>query len=432
MKTSTTMLRATIGALLALAAGWPALPAQAARPIDALVPQQLAQRYGLIRAWTARIELDPSRGRLTHLALDSGLLLAQTDQGAVHVLDAETRRSLWVARVGRAGKTTTAPAANKQYVAATNGGMLYLFERETGRKLWEKKLASVPSAGPAIGRGRVYVPLGTGVLTTFRLPTGHTDESPAEQTFKDYPLNYRGTGLADAPPVVTRGSVFWGTDAGNIYAVNPDNLKAQFRVKTRAAVTARVTFRVPYVYACSRDGFVYCIRDEKGHIRWRFSVGNPIVNQPMVTGDGVYVIPEIGGLYKLDPDTGDEIWLAPGADQFIAASPTRLYTADQAGRMLVFDSRTGGRIGWLPTESSALKVFNRENDRVYLATATGLIQCLRETQLTEPAWHTNTPAASADEDEDAPDAEKKPSDEKPATDEPDPFDEANPPADADE
>jgi hypothetical protein len=216
MKTSTTMLRATIGALLALAAGWPALPAQAARPIDALVPQQLAQRYGLIRAWTARIELDPSRGRLTHLALDSGLLLAQTDQGAVHVLDAETRRSLWVARVGRAGKTTTAPAANKQYVAATNGGMLYLFERETGRKLWEKKLASVPSAGPAIGRGRVYVPLGTGVLTTFRLPTGHTDESPAEQTFKDYPLNYRGTGLADAPPVVTRGSVFWGTDAGNI------------------------------------------------------------------------------------------------------------------------------------------------------------------------------------------------------------------------
>lgn len=427
---STTVLRATIGALLALTA-WPAaMPARAARPTDALVPQHVAQRYGLTRAWAARIELDPSRGRLTHLALESGLILAQTDQGAIHVLDAETRRTLWVAHVGRAGKTSTAPAANKKYVAATNGGMLYLFDRDTGRKLWEKKLATVPSAGPAIGLDRVYVPLGTGVLTAYRLPAPNRDEKPTEQAFKDYPLNYHGTGSADAPPVVTRGSVFWGTDAGNLYGVNPDNLKARFRVKTRAAVLARVTFRLPYVYACSRDGYVYCIRDEKGTIRWQFSVGNPIVEQPMVTGDGVYVIPEIGGLYKLAPDTGDVLWVASGADQFVAASPTRIYTADRAGRMLIFDARNGGRVGWLSTESCPIKVFNRDNDRLYLATETGLIQCLRETQLAQPAWNTDATAAREDDDETAAD-EKKPAEKKPASDEPDPFDENKMPDEAD-
>lgn len=432
----TTMLRATIGTLLALTASLAPPPAHAARPTDALVPQHVAQRYGLTRAWAARIELDPSRGRLAHLALESGLLLAQTDQGAVHVLDAETRRTLWVAHVGRPGKTTTAPTANKKYVAATNGSMLYLFDRDTGRKIWEKKLASVPSAGPAIGRERVYVPLGTGVLTTYRLPAPSREETPTEQAFKDYPLNYRGTGSADAPPVVTRGSVFWGTDAGNIYGVNPDNLKAQFRVQTRAAVLARVTFRLPYVYACSRDGYVYCIRDEKGTIRWQFSVGNPIVDQPMVTGDGVYVIPEIGGLYKLAPGTGDVLWLASGAEQFIAASPTRVYTADRAGRMLIFDARNGGRVGWLPTEGCPIKVFNRENDRVYLATGTGLIQCLHEAQLAQPAWNTDATAPSegdGDEDDGGEDAagKKKPADEKPASDEPDPFDENKMPDDAD-
>lgn len=426
----TTRLRAIVATLLVLIAWLAAASAHAARPTDALVPQHVAQRYGLTRAWAARIELDPSRGRLTHLAFDSGLLLAQTDQGAVHVLDAETRRTLWVAHIGRPGKTTTAPAANKKYVAATNGGRVYLFDRDTGRKIWDKKLASVPSAGPAIGRDRLYVPLGTGVLTAYRLPAPNREETPTEQAFKDYPLNYRGTGIADAPPVVTRGSVFWGTDAGNIYGVNPDNLKAQFRVKTRAAVLARVTFRLPYIYACSRDGYVYCIRDERGTIRWQFSVGSPIVDQPMVTGDGVYVIPEIGGLYKLAPDTGDVRWVASGADQFVAASPTRVYTADRAGRMLIFDARNGGRVGWLPTEGCPIKVFNRDNDRVYLATDTGLIQCLRETQLAEPAWNTDATSASADDgDEDAAEP-KKPESDKPASDEPDPFAEGNMPDDA--
>ncbi|HEX5443017.1 MAG TPA: PQQ-binding-like beta-propeller repeat protein, partial [Pirellulales bacterium] len=262
----------------------------------------------------------------------------------------------------------------------------------------------------------------TGTLTTFRLPAPNRAETPGEQALKDSAFNYSGKGVADAPPVVTEGAVFWGTDVGNIYAVNPEKLEAQFRVKTRGAVLARLTYRAPYVYGASRDGYVYAIEDLKGVIRWKASVGNPIVEQPMVTDDGVYAIPEIGGLCKLSLETGDVLWRVSGPLKFLSASPTRLYTADRAGRMLIFDARTGARVAWLPAEQLALKVFNRENDRIYLATLDGLVQCLHETGLRDPVWHIGPREdPGSTETEEPAGADSVPGDNAPAVNGPDPF-----------
>lgn len=393
----------------------------AARPLPSVVSQQSAQRYGLERAWATQIELDQSRGRVAYVSLQAGLLMVQTDQATVHVLDAETRKTLWVGHVGIPGAVTSAPAANDKYVVSTNGGMLYLFDRPTGKVLWSRKMVSVPSAGPAISDHRIYVPLVTGMLTTYRLPSAKRKETPAEQRFKDNAVNYTGKGIAYAAPVVTYGKVeyvAWGTDAGNVYAVTPEELLAVYRFKARNSVMAGLMFRADVIYAASRDGYIYALRANRGTTKWRFSIGNPIVETPMATEDGVYVIPETGGLYKLSPETGEELWSSPGVYEFISASPTRLYTADSAGRMLIIDARTGNRVGVMSTESLSIKIFNRDNDRIYLATTTGLVQCLHEVNLKEPAWHVQR----AEEPDAAPTA-KKPSNEAKteADDSADPF-----------
>lgn len=419
------MARLLIGGLLSFLLICPHL-ASAARPVTGVISQETAQRAGLERAWAARVELNGGRGRIAHISVQAGLVMVQTDQAVVQVFDAESRRTLWITQVGRPGSVTTAPAATDRFVATTNGGNLYLFERASGRGLWQKKMPTVPSAGPAFGHDRIYVPLITGMLTTFRLPARNRAETPNEQALKDSAFNYSGKGVADAPPVVTEGAVFWGTDAGNIYAVNPEQLEAQFRVQARGAVLARLTYRKPYIYAASRDGYVYAIKDLKGTIRWKSSVGNPIVEQPMVTDDGVYAITEIGGMSKLSLETGDLIWRVAGPMKFISASPTRLYTADRAGRMLIFDARTGARIGWLPTERLPLKVFNRENDRIYLSTADGLVQCLHETGLREPVWHIGPLKGGSSAKGEEPAADEMPADDAtPADKGHDPFGEGD-------
>jgi outer membrane protein assembly factor BamB len=401
---------------------WPA-PAPAARPLTSVVPQQTAQRYGLERSWATQIELDRSRGRVAHISLQSGLLMVQTDQAAVHVLDAETRKTLWIGHVGLPGAVSSPPAANEKYVVSSNGGMLYLFDRATGKVLWARKMVSVPSAGAAISKDRIYVPLVTGMVTTYRLPSATKRETPSEQRFKDNASNYMGKGIAYLAPIVTRSTVVWGTDKGNIYGVAPDTLQAIYRFKARDSIMAGLMYRPPYVFAASRDGYIYALREGKGTARWQFSIGNPIVETPMATDDGVYVIPEIGGLYKLALDTGEEQWSAPGVFQFISASPTRLYTADSAGRLLILNAKTGTRLGAINTENLSIKVFNRDNDRVYLATTTGLVQCLHEVGLKEPAWHGLSAASDSDKGDSPDDAEKKEKKEKKpvADDGPDPF-----------
>ncbi|HWB09432.1 MAG TPA: PQQ-binding-like beta-propeller repeat protein [Pirellulales bacterium] len=385
--------------------------ALAARPLPNVVSQHAAQRWGLERAWATQVELDPSRGRIAHISLESGLLMVQTDQAAVHVLDAETRRTLWVGHIGQPGAVTTPPAASDKFVVSTNGSILCLFDRANGKVLWTRKMASVPTAGPAISSDRIYVPLVSGMLSTYRLPNPNRikEETPSEQKLKDNALNYMGKGIAYAAPILALGNVVWGTDAGNVYGVTPDELLAVYRFKAKNSVMAGLAHRDSYIYAASRDGYIYAL-NRRGAPRWQFSIGNPIVETPMATSDGVYVIPETGGIYKLALQTGEELWSSPSVFKFIAASPTRLYTADSAGRMLILDSQTGTRLGMMSTENLPIQVFNRDNDRIYLATPTGLVQCLHEVALKEPAsWHVE---ASLSEDEEG--KGKKPDKSKPA------------------
>lgn len=395
---------------------------EAARPLGNVVTREAARRYGLERAWATQIELDRSRGRVAFATLNAGLLLVQTDQATLHVLDAETRRTLWIAHVGRPGPVTSPPAANDKYVVSTSGSVAYLFERASGRVLSTRKMPSVPSTGAAISDTRIYIPQVNGMITTFRLPSEkNKEETPMEQRFRDNAANYMGKGIAFAPPVVTEQGVVWGTDAGNIYSVTPHELYAMFRFKCHAAVLGGVLYRAPYIYATSRDGYIYALRDGRGFARWQISIGRPMTVGPMVTEDGVYAIPETGGIFKLSPETGEEIWSAPGPQQFVAASPTRLYTADIEGRLLILDVKSGARLGTLGTQGSTIKVFNRDNDRVYLLTSTGLAQCLHEVGLKEPASHKAIAISDEDKKEDA-DKEDKPKAEKPAADEgPDPF-----------
>lgn len=365
--------------------GTSAVQAQSAR--SGIIPGPLARQQGLERAWVAQVEIDRARGRVAHITLHDGLLVVQTDQAAVHVLDAETRRTLWVAHVGRPGRPTSPPAIGGKFVASTNGGNLYLFERDTGRALWEKHLESVPSAGPALSAERVYVPLVNGVVATYRLPSKSDDETPAEAMLKDSALNYRGKGMADASPIVTPNGVLWGTAAGNVYQCTIDEMAARWRFKTHDAISAPLFYRAPMVYAASRDGYVYALRESRGDARWQFSTGSPVAESPAAIGDALFVVPETGGMFRLNADTGEQEWHVPGVFQFVSASPTRLYTVDASGRLLILDARSGARLGSLATEHLPLKIFNAETDRIYLATTSGMIQCLREQELVKPFLH---------------------------------------------
>lgn len=152
--------------LIACLAGPDAAPAALT---DALITETDAARHGLTRAWFTQVELDRASSRLIHLVLQGKTLYAQTDRAVLHAIDAETGQTLWVARVGRPGGLSMAPAANDRMVAVVNGSYLYVLDKNTGKVSWQTQLDGAPGTGPVLSAQRVYVSMTNGMILSYRL-----------------------------------------------------------------------------------------------------------------------------------------------------------------------------------------------------------------------------------------------------------------------
>ncbi|MBQ5790855.1 MAG: PQQ-binding-like beta-propeller repeat protein [Thermoguttaceae bacterium] len=144
------------------------------------------------------------------------------------------------------------------------------------------------------------------------------------------------------------------------------------------------------------SGSVFAINDANGKVRWTYLTQSPVRERVSAFKDfaatketvyNVYVPVESGDFFALDMKTGLENWRAAGVKRLISASATRLYVFDQLDRLAVLDRANGARLKTLALSPTKFQIFNRETDRVYLVSADGLVQCLRETQQVEPLRH---------------------------------------------
>jgi hypothetical protein len=178
----------------------------------------------------------------------------------------------------------------------------------------------------------------------------------------------------------------------------------KYRLTTGAPIVARPAYLPPdpnklgdagEVFAVSCDGFVYAVQEETGETLWRFSTGEPIVESPAVIDKHVYVTTQLGGMYALDTESGKSLWWAENVTRFAAASKTRVYATDGMGRLLILSAASGAKLDSIPTEGISTVLANPDTDRVYLVSNTGLIQCLREAEQTEPFLHNAERKAAA-------------------------------------
>ncbi|HVU87039.1 MAG TPA: PQQ-binding-like beta-propeller repeat protein [Pirellulales bacterium] len=351
-----------------------------------LITEQQARRFGLTRAWATRIKMDSSRNRVHEITLHQGALISVTDESMVQAFDAETGRTLWTTLVGQRSFPNTPVGASASYVCVCNGSTLYVLSRRDGSLLFTRKLQGTPSAAPTVSDTRVYVPTFAGAVESYEIKP----EKP-----KLTPTTYRTKGSIDESPVLAGDYLVWGTHAGGVYSANKDDLNANYRFMTRGPITAGLGYWPPLVYAASADGYIYAIDEKSGKRRWQFSTGYPARQMPVPLDGNVYAIAELSGMHCLAADSGNERWFSADVAKFIAASRTRLYTADEQDRLVIVDRRSGAHLGRMATELLPIKVENTQTDRVYLATDTGLLQCLHEIDQVKPLVHELPPDPEA-------------------------------------
>lgn len=135
-----------------------------------LPAREALERLHLTMAWSGVVPMDGRRDGLASVQLNGKLLLAQTRSGLVTAIDAETGRTLWRTRVGKAYQQTFPLAFNRKSVFAINGVSLFALDRDTGTQQWAYNLPAGPSAPPAADDYLIYIGTGTTKLYAFILP----------------------------------------------------------------------------------------------------------------------------------------------------------------------------------------------------------------------------------------------------------------------
>ncbi len=369
MRTGRTTIRAATGSLLVLGMLNSAVVAQSPRVLSA----ELAARYGLHRNFVLQVEMDGAIDELKRVTIYGDLLLAQSERGVVHAVDAETGATRWVLRLPERDHPTSAAGANGAYCAVANGFELFVLNRLSGEVVWQRKLPYMPGAGPALSETRVYVPCANGAMLSL-------DLNEPELT----PAQFASNGRIEHQPIVANRAICWGSTAGLVYGMLRDQTEISFQLRTGEPVTTRLGAAGDAVFGGSRDGFVYCLDDRTGLERWRFPVGEAINDQPLAVEDSVYVVPELGGIYRIDIESGLQTWWAPEAQRCLAISADRVYAVDRLGRLLILNKATGGQVARAPTGRWMFSVENDQSDRIYLGTPQGVLICLREQAQPQP------------------------------------------------
>lgn len=375
-----------------------------------IVSRAEAARHGLNRAWYTQIHLDRASGGIEQITHAGETLFVLTRQGVVQSIDANTGQTHWAVQVGRATHPSLGPAANDKYVALTNGSRVYLLERATGRQVWDRQVADAPGAAPALTATHVFVPMLSGRVEGYSLEGGVHSK-----------WIYASDGRAMVQPTTTATSICWATDKGNVYvaATEKDNLAVRFRVETSDTISTSASYAEPYLFAASLDGYVYAVHEQTGNQRWRFSVGDPIIEPPVAVGDRLYVCADRGGMYCLSTADAKVHWWSPRPMRFVAAGENQIYAQDRHGNLLVLDATSGTLQGSMTLPQRTRMVTNSVTDRIYLVSETGLLQCLHDASLVTPLKHQQAAVEKA-----APAApQQKPSEEpaQPADDDDNPF-----------
>lgn len=433
-----------------------AAPAQTPYSRNLLPTRTALARVGLERNWMAAIPLVGAE-RVSEISIAGGLLFAQTNHANFFALDAETGRLLWSASLGRRTGDVFPASANSHEVFVTNGSYLFALDRRTGREVWRENLRDQPSSPTACDEDLVMVGLETGRLVAYDTRVYDKEgvlvkDQEGRTSLANRPRfvwNWQTSGPMTARPLPAGKVVAFGGHDGRLYValmevqpLSPPTML--YRIPTGGEIFASMgahdtrTLLVP-----SADKNVYSIDLFTAKVNWAFASGAPVLQQPFVAGDDVYVANKAGVLTAVDVHSGSPRWsISTHGGRLVSVSGTRIYLETHDEDLFIVDRATGRVVAdprstfvraGVNLRDYTLGVTNDLNDRIYLGTKSGLVLSLREIGQLQPLPLRDPKAKPfgyipPEGLQDAQTPPSAPPAEQPATDEATPKDEATPPA----
>lgn len=304
------------------------------------------------------------------------------NNGILTSIDADSGHLDWSISFGSTSLPGGGIGASNDYVAAVNGSSLYCIEAATGKILWSKQCKFGVATSPAVSADHIYVPLLNGRMEIFDI---------SKKGLASYVLVAGGTGTAR--PLVGENTVSWPTDKGELNVSASTGVRQhsiRYRLLASDAILNAPAHMDDLIFATSLDGFVYAI-EEAGSLAWEYSTGSPISQSPFVLDNSVYAITDDKELFRFDARTGNLQWPKPmlKVNRFIGASKDRIYVIDDFDGLLVIDPKSAAILSRVEIGDVRFALPNKQTDRLYVASRSGVIQCIHELGSPNPYFHGN-------------------------------------------
>ena len=256
------------------------------------------------------------------------------DDGAtVKSVDALTGKQFWAKRVGRLSAASPAfdarhgllfvpvLSATSSSPASVNGRFAALSMRN-GRVIWSKPIPAGTESSPLVAGGTVYFGDQAGTLYAVNEFTGALR------------WDYHASGAIKGGVALDHGTVFFGDYSGHVYALNVRTGKPIWAVGTEGTAfgfgsgnfysTPAVAFG--RVYLGNTDGFVYSFAERTGQLAWRTGTGAYVYSSAAVAvtpglGPTVYIGSYDGDFYAFNAQSGAVRWIHRDGDR-ISGSAT--------------------------------------------------------------------------------------------------------------
>ncbi len=239
---------------------------------------------------------------------------------------------------------------------------------------WRARLGGSSQSTPAVADGRVYVGDNSGALVTINAVDGRTLRE------------FRTGGEVRSTPLVdeARDAVYFGSADGWLYALDRDG-GDRWRLDAGSAIYGSPALVEGRVVFGTAEGEVLALDAATGALAWRSDAPEYAIEvAPCGGADGVYVGAWDHYAYALELADGALRWRHPSAgsdrEGFVAwyYSPAdcapafagdRVFFADRAYRLTVFDARTGERL--LDEEKVAAVASSEDGRFVYVRHSDG-------------------------------------------------------------
>ncbi|MEU8799446.1 serine/threonine-protein kinase [Spirillospora sp. NPDC048819] len=210
-----------------------------------------------------------------------------------------------------------------------------------------------------VGGAAAAVALGTGGVAALVRVLREPSAGPEAQTPKASPVassasapppmrdgkvlwkRFSGDEYLLSTPVIAGGTVFAGSEKGNLLAFDAGTGKPRWTYRTSQRIVTGLAAASGLVYALSQDGVLHAVDARTGRARWRRTVGRTQAD-PIAAGGLVYS----GGdaVHALDASGGSVRWRGSGAGRTPAVAGGAVYVPRDKS-LAAYDASTG-RARW--------------------------------------------------------------------------------------